>query len=320
MQVLIAEDDPISRLALDTKLTQWGYQVVGCADGEEAVRALQGPSAPELAILDWDMPGLSGPDVCREVRKRQQEPYLYLIILTAKDEKEDLIAALEAGADEYLRKPFDPQELKARLRTGQRILNLQRELIASRETLRVQASHDALTGLWNRGAIQRILEQEFDRAQRTEAPLGLVLGDLDLFKQVNDTYGHLAGDTVLRQVAAALQQSMRGYDAVGRYGGEEFLVLLPGCDLSNARLAAERLRACIEDLPIVIEARPGRSQTIRVTMSLGLAVSAPSHRPADSDALIYEADSALYRLKGTDRRNRVELFLPELTDSPLANQ
>lgn len=311
MQVLIAEDDPISRLALEAKLARWGYQVISCANGETALRALQGPAGPELAILNWDMPGLSGVDVCREVRKQRVQPYIYTLVLTAKDKKQDLVTALEAGADDYLSKPFDPHELKARLLAGRRILALQRELIASREALRFQASHDALTDLWNRDAIMRLLDQELDRAQRMDTPLGLALGDLDLFKQVNDTYGHLAGDAVLRQVAAALRQAMRGYDQVGRYGGEEFLVLLPGCDPSDACLAAERIRACIEDLPIAIETGPDRRQAIRATMSFGVAVSAPTRRRADPKALLYEADSALCRLKRAGTRNRVELFLPD---------
>lgn len=320
MQVLIAEDDPITRLALETKLAQWGYRAISCTDSDEILRALQGPDAPEMAILNWVMPGLSGLEVCREVRKRQARPYVYLLILTAKDRKQHLVAALEAGADDYLTKPFDPQELQARLAAGRRIVTLQRELLASQETLRVQASRDALTGLWNRGAIMHHLRQEIDRALRAEEPLGLALGDLDLFKQVNDQYGHLAGDAVLRQAAAALQQSMRGYDMVGRYGGEEFLVLLPGCDRANAHLAVERLRAGIESLSVVLETEAGLSRTIHVTMSLGVTVWTPSQRRADPDALIHEADRALYRIKGSGARNRVELFLPEPADSPLARQ
>lgn len=311
MQVLIAEDDPISRLALATKLSQWEYRVISCADGDQALRLLVEPKGPELAILNWDMPGLSGPDVCREVRKRRVGPYIYTLVLTAKDATPDLVSALEAGADDYLTKPFDSHELRARLLAGQRILTLQRELIASRDALRVQAAHDTLTGLWNRGAIMRLLKQEIDRAQRTDAPLSLALGDLDLFKQVNDRYGHLAGDAVLRQVADALQQSVRGYDTVGRYGGEEFLVVLPGCGLSQAHAAMERIRTCIEALPIAIEPQPGLSRTIHVTMSFGVTVSTPSRRLLDPDAFIYDADSALYRAKHSNQRNRVEMFLPD---------
>ncbi|MDE3036116.1 MAG: diguanylate cyclase [Nitrospirota bacterium] len=310
MQVLIAEDDPISRLALETKLSQWEYRVIGCADGNQALRLLLEPDGPELAILNWDMPGLSGPDVCREVRKRRVGPYIYTLVLTAKDAVPDLVSALEAGADDYLTKPFDSHELRARLLAGQRLLTLQRELIASREALRVQASHDALTGLWNRGAIMHRLEQEIDRAQRLDAPLGLALGDLDLFKHVNDRYGHLAGDAVLRQVADALEGSLRGYDAAGRYGGEEFLVLLPGCDLAQAHAAMERIRTCIETLPITIDPQPGRSRTIHVTMSFGVTVSTPARRLLDPDAFIDEADSALYRAKRSAQRNRVEMCLP----------
>lgn len=296
MRILIADDDPISRLALETKLAEWGYDVTACANGAEALRAMQGAGAPEMAILDWIMPDLDGLSICKELRKQAQEPYIYILVLTVRDRKQDLVAALEAGADDYLAKPFDPNELRARLWAGRRILGLQQELIASRDALRIQASRDPLTGLWNRGAILNLLRQEMDRARREHSPLSVALADLDLFKQINDTYGHLTGDEVLRQITAALQQNMRAYDAIGRYGGEEFLIVLPGCDEAAARQTCERLRACVEQLPISIEPVPGRTKTIRVTLSLGLA-SAPGERLADSDTLIRQADGALYQAK-----------------------
>lgn len=307
MRVLIADDDPISRLALETKLTECGYEVVGCGNGTEALRVMEGPDAPQLAILDWIMPDLDGLSVCREIRKRGREAYVYVLMLTVRDRKQDLIVALEAGADDYLTKPFDLNELKARLWTGRRILALQQELIASRDDLRIQASHDPLTSLWNRGAILSLLKQEMDRASRESAPMGVALGDLDLFKQINDRYGHLVGDAVLRQVTAALQQNMRLYDAVGRYGGEEFLIVIPGCDLEQARQTAERLRLCVEALPLTIEPEPGRSETIHVTMSFGVAAMTPPSRLADPDGFIRDADTALYRAK-EGKGNRVELF------------
>lgn len=304
MRILIADDDPISRLALETKLVEWGYEVLSCGSGAEALKAMQGMDAPQMAILDWVMPDLDGLSVCREVRKRQQEPYVYILVLTVRDRKQDLVTALEAGADDYLTKPFDPDELRARLWAGRRILNLQQELIASRDALRVQASHDPLTGLWNRGAILNLLRQEMDRAKREQSPISVALADLDLFKQINDVYGHLTGDAVLRQITAALQHKMRAYDVIGRYGGEEFLIVFPGCGEAAARLTAERLRACIENLPITIEPVPGRTKTIQVTMSLGV-MPCPAGALHDMDGLIRGADRALYRAKDGGG-NRVE--------------
>jgi len=307
MRVLIAEDDPICRVALETKLASWGYRTVSCDNGSEALRLLLAPNAPALAILDWLMPGLSGLEVCREIRKRPPEPYRYLLMLTVKDKPQDIVAALETGADDYVTKPFDFDELKARLLAGQRILQVQQALVASRDALRIKASHDALTGLWNRGAILQVLKRELDRARRGDGPVGIALGDVDAFKQINDTYGHLAGDIALRQVADALRRHVRSYDMVGRYGGEEFLIVLPGADLSNTRMIAERIRAFVESLSITLDLGANRRETVRVTMSFGLAVSAQPRPCSDPDALIREADGALYQAKKR-HGNRVELI------------
>ena len=217
MRVLIADDDPVSRRILQARLTEWGYEVVICPDGRQASAALQAPDAPRLAILDWMMPGRNGIDICRELRNLAQESYIFIILLTTKDRREDLLTALDAGADEYLTKPYDPAELKARLRSGQRILDLQAELIAARDALRIRATRDALTGLWNRGAIEEILGRELARARRERQPLSLAMADLDHFKQINDTYGHAAGDGVLREVTKRLQRVMRLYDSLGRF-------------------------------------------------------------------------------------------------------
>ena len=232
-QILIADDSPVSRRLLEAVLRSWGYAVTTVPSGTAAWEVLQRPDAPRLAILDWMMPGHSGPEVCALVRQRQLEPnsvYTYIILLTSRNEKEDLIAGMEAGADDYLIKPFDNNELKVRLGPGQRIVHLQRQLIEAQDALREQATRDSLTRLWNRHAIWEILTRELARSQREGVPLGLVLGDLDHFKQVNDTFGHMAGDAVLREISIRLNTSIRSYDAAGRYGGEEFLIVLPGCD------------------------------------------------------------------------------------------
>jgi diguanylate cyclase (GGDEF)-like protein len=279
-------------------LSKWGYEVIACPNGTLAWETLQQPDAPSLAILDWMMPGMDGLQVCREVRQQAREPYTYLLLLTARSQQADVIAGLEAGADDYLTKPFDANELRMRLRAGRRILDLQAELIFIREELRKQATHDSLTRLWNRAAICEILQRELDRTRRSNMPLSIILVDIDYFKRINDTYGHLAGDAVLREAAHRMHVVSRPYDAIGRYGGEEFLLVLPGCDEAGAMTLAERLRASMEAETIAI-AEGG----VPLTCSMGIA----THEVAqDVEALLGAADVALYRAKKTGR-NRVEL-------------
>lgn len=301
-QILIADDSPVSRRLLEVVLRNWGYRVVAVASGTDAWDVLQRPNAPRMAILDWMMPGLSGPEVCSLVRERQVQPngpYTYIILLTSRNEKEDLIAGMEAGADDYLVKPFDNNELKVRLGPGWRIVQLQEQLLEAQEALREQATRDSLTHLWNRHAIWDILTREIARSAREDVPLGLVLGDLDHFKRINDTYGHIAGDAVLRHVATRLANSVRSYDAVGRYGGEEFLVILPGCDGQAALLTADRLRTNLVSEPIAFE-----SNSIEMTASFGVT-SLPRGTSASPENLLQRADVALYRAKEAGR-NRCE--------------
>ncbi|MFQ5830397.1 MAG: diguanylate cyclase [Candidatus Methylomirabilia bacterium] len=314
MKILVAEDDLAVRSLLRAALVQWGYEVLVASDGVEAWHMLQAEDPPRLAILDWLMPGVDGLEVCRRVRQSEQEPYIYIILLTGKGGKEDVIKGMKAGADDYLSKPFNPHELQVRLRAGKRILDLQAELIAAREALREQATHDALTGLWNRRAILDLLNQELVRAGREGRSVAVVIADLDHFKRVNDTYGHLVGDAVLRETARRIRASLRPYDAIGRFGGEEFLIVLPGCDESSGVKQAERLRERIGGE--VMEASEAR---LSVTSSFGVAVS-DSKRAADADALIRVADAALYRAKWGGR-NRVMPAGPEdmAVKAPAAN-
>jgi len=295
MRVLIAEDDPMSRRLLAAILAKWGYDVVPCADGAEAWTALQFDDAPRIALLDWMMPGLDGPQVCREVRRLARDAYTYIVLLTAKSGKEDLIEGMDAGADDYVGKPFDPHELQVRLRAGQRVVELHEQLLATREELRTQATHDGLTGLWNRGAILEILDKELARACRTSAPLAILMADLDHFKHINDTHGHAAGDTVLREVARRLTASLRPYDSVGRVGGEEFLLILPGCDAATAASVAERVRSGIAAAPIAIA-----EEATQLTVSVGVACRAQDGSE-DGEALVRASDVALYEAKRAGR-------------------
>jgi len=304
VRVLIAEDDAISRRVLETMLVRWGYETVAACDGSEAWDLLSQPGAPRLAILDWMMPGMSGVDVCRLIRKAERKAYHYVILLTAKGRQEDVIEGMDAGADDYITKPFDSGELRVRLRAAKRILDLRAKLIEARETLREQATHDSLTGLWNRSAILEALGAELDRSRREGKSVGVMMGDLDRFKKINDTYGHKAGDAVLCEVARRMRRTVRPYDGIGRYGGEAFLLIVPGCDLTFAGYAAERVRADLADKPVVLP----DDRIVAVTMSIGAAAKL-GEAQLTLDELIQAADEALYQAKANGR-NRVELAQP----------
>jgi two-component system, cell cycle response regulator len=301
-RILIAEDDPVSRRMLEAFLVKWGYHVVAAADGLDALRILQSENAPPLAVLDWMMPGMEGPQVCQRVREHPDRPYVYILLLTARSQKGDLLRGLESGADDYLTKPFDAQELRARLHVGQRILDLQDSLIAAREELRFRATHDALTGIANRGVALDAINRERARQVREGGSFGIILIDLDHFKQINDTYGHLCGDAVLKEAVRRVTHCVRPYDTVGRYGGEEFLIVAPSSDGSGILVLAERIRKELQSVAFTTD-----EGQLSVTASCGAAVSS-GEKPMDSHDLLRLADEALYRAK-EQGRNRSELAL-----------
>ncbi len=300
MQILIADDDPVSRRLLERLLAKWGYEAITADDGTKAWEILQSKHSPRVALLDWMMPGIDGLEICRRVRTRTAQPYVYILLLTANDKVGNVVEGLESGADDYLTKPFHPEELKARLRVGLRVLDLENGLVEAREDLRFKASHDALTSIWNRGAIIELLENELSRARRDGSSVGVLMVDIDHFKMINDSRGHLVGDEVLRAVTGRLKSEVRSYDSVGRYGGEEFLILLPGCDTPKLQAKAQQLVNVIARGPIGTTAG-----TVAVTISIGgIATSECPH--ADSNSLLRAADTALYRAKTTGR-NRSEV-------------
>jgi two-component system, cell cycle response regulator len=321
-KILIADDDKLSRRLLQNTLEKSGYEVVAVEDGVAAGRILSEPAAPRLALLDWMMPGLNGVDVVRAVRLQENMPYVHMILLTSRQSREDIVAGLDSGADDYLTKPFDPEELRARLRTGERILSLEDNLVKAREEMRFKATHDPLTCLWNRGMIMDILQREVARARRDAEKGGvtIVLGDIDHFKKVNDTYGHATGDEVLREVACRLSDSVRSYDAVSRYGGEEFLIVLNGCRTRLGANRAESIRHAIRDRPV--EATVG---LVTASMSLGIA-GTEDWQDLNAEQLIKEADVALYRAKELGRNRSVlarpsgleEIRIPSLAADPVS--
>ncbi len=304
MKVLIADDNQISRVLLRNSVERWGYEVVLAANGLEAWDILAQTDAPPMAILDWVMPDITGPELCRRVRENHREPYTYILLLTSKNTKNDTVEGFEAGADDYIVKPFDDNELRMRLRAGQRIVDLQMKLMQAREELRERANKDLLTMLPNRPAIAAALEREISRCHRDSRTCGVILLDIDHFKKINDTYGHFAGDAVLRETAMRLRGNMREYDQVGRYGGEEFLVVLPNCDLEAATKQAERLRLKLYSEPMRVD-----GAELNVSASFGVTVSDPAE--GSPDVFVRVADEALYRSKASGRNCVSTLRLEE---------
>jgi diguanylate cyclase (GGDEF)-like protein len=290
VKILIAEADEQTRLRLFALLSQRGYEVMIATNGAEACRLLQHDDAPSLALIGRHMPGLDGLELCRTVRQWSNERYVYIVMLTVQKDTPDIVAGMRAGADDYISKNCAFDELHARLRAGERILKLQ-------EQLRIEATHDVLTGTLNRRAIVSLLEREAAQATRHPSKVGILLLDLDHFKKVNDSHGHTIGDDVLTETANRLAAPLRRYDALGRYGGEEFLFVLPRCDLERTAEIAERVRLSVSKTPIDTSA--GK---IAITVSIGAA--AMDHGPVSAHELIQRADHALYDAKGLGR-NRV---------------
>jgi len=300
MKILIAEDEPSFRRLMEEILVKWGYDVVVAENGTAALQILQSVDPPRLALLDWMMPGMEGVEVCRRVREMDTDSYTYIILLTSQQSDEDLVTGMEAGADDYITKPFKHNELRLRLRAGRRIIELQNELVAARDTFRTKSTQDSLTGLWNHEEILFKLTQELLRAEREEKCVGVIMADIDFFKKINDTYGHLAGDMVLQLAAGKMHSMMRSYDFIGRYGGEEFLVILTECCLECAATFAERLR-----LHVSSECFDTSAGMIPVTVSFGVASSSKEIK-VSAEALVKAADEALYKAK-ENGRNRVEV-------------
>jgi len=296
MRVLIAEDDPVSRRLLETLLRKWNYEVLVASNGREAYDILKSADAPRMAILDWMMPEMDGIELCRLVREQAGGEYKYLILLTAKDRKEDAAFGMNAGADDYIVKPFDANELNARLRAGCRIVDLQAELVSAQESLLIQATCDPLTGLPNRLLFSDRLTQQLAQAKRHQASLAVVFLDLDGFKIINDTLGHDIGDLLLKGVGKRLIKALRNVDTVARMGGDEFTIIVP--DIRNADDAAV---AANKILNVLNEPFQLENHELFVCASLGISLY-PMHGDT-AEVLVRNADTAMYRAKEHGRHS-----------------
>lgn len=320
MRILVADDDPVSRRLMQGILERNGYEVVLASDGLRACALLTNADAPRLALIDWMMPELDGPAVCREVRRHRSDSYVYIALLTARQSSCDIVEGLEAGADDYLIKPCHPAELKARLLTGRRILSYEDKLIASREDMHYRATHDSLTDLANRASILSELKQAMETSVRRQSDFSVLLCDIDHFKETNDRYGHLVGDHVLEEVARRLRQSIRKTDTVGRYGGEEFLIVLDGCGPEHIGACAEQVRCAINGEKI-----HSGQYGMEVSVSIGAVTfsgqSTDPTAPTSVEQLLHAADEALYKAK-THGRDRVSIWAPSRaydTSAPALN-
>ena len=293
MKILVAEDDTATRLVLTATLKKLGHEVSAVADGLKAWEAWQHEDYT-LLISDWLMPEVDGLELCRRIRGVQRMHYTYIVLLTALGGKARYIDAIDAGADDLVTKPFDEDLLDARLRVAERILALH-------DALRKQATHDSLTGLWNRGAILDSLQQDIERSVREGSDLSVLMADLDHFKRVNDNHGHPVGDEVLKEAARRMKAALRGYDHIGRYGGEEFLIVAPGAGREHSLALAQRVCSGVGATPMSTSVGP-----LGVTVSVGVALSGERR---DAATLIAAADAALYRAKNAGR-NRVEMADP----------
>jgi two-component system, cell cycle response regulator len=295
VQILLVDDSKLGRHSIADCLTELGLEFALAGNGTDAWGLLQAPNAPTLVLLDWAQLGDDGIELCRRIRTLESNgAYVHTVVVTAKDRTQELLAALEAGAHDYLVKPVDPAELKARILIGQRTLDQEK-------LLRFSATHDFLTNLMNRTAILASLERELARAQREGKSAGVIIADLDCSKLLNDTMGRRAVDAVLTELARRLTSDLRPYDLAGRSGGEEFLLLLPGCDLDTAARRADEIRLLVSKDPFDTPAG-----TVSASVSMGVTVTNCDPK-ATIEAILHSAEAALNRAKESGR-NRVVAF------------
>ncbi|HEX7089803.1 MAG TPA: diguanylate cyclase [Longimicrobiales bacterium] len=296
-RILVVDDSPDNLEIISTRLRFCGYEVETASRGEQALARVQA-HPPDLILLDVMLPGIDGYEVARRIKSDPSLPFIPIILVTVRDTTRDKVAGLDAGADDYLTKPINFPELEARVRSMLRIRRLQTELQEKNKELAQLSISDGLTGLYNHRHSQEVLHEEFERAKRTGEPVAVAMFDLDHFKEVNDTHGHQVGDRVLQEMAEILRRTAREIDKLGRYGGEEFIAILPDTDLDDAAVFAERVRQ-----DVARHLFPADDTVFRMTVSAGVAVF-PDRGIITPPDLIRRADQALYAAKEAGR-NRV---------------
>jgi diguanylate cyclase (GGDEF)-like protein len=298
MKLLVADDDGIGRLLLSRQVVSLGFEVMTATDGDEAWNCLRQEGGPQITILDWNIRGLSAGAVCENVRTNGIAQHM--VALVPRNDRHQAERALEAGCDDYLTKPAEPAELRARLRIASRIVDLSRRIAEVEEHEYTEASHDRLTGVWNRAAILQFLKGQFARSSRDGVSVAVVVANLDRFGAFNDRYGRPAGNAVLKQIATRMRNTVRPYDWLGRFDGDAFLIIAPDCTLSNGFAMCERLRTLVAETAL-----EASGTKCNVTMSFGVATSAESGVISD-EGLLRAAEAALYQAK-QNGRNRVEM-------------
>jgi two-component system cell cycle response regulator len=306
MKILVAQADPLARGMLESVLARWGYDVILAENGPQALARLKEQGGPNLAILERKLLGLGGLEICKEIRSKTDGPYIYLLLVMGKGQEQEVMEGLQAGADDCLSSPLSADELMIRLRIAKRILELQADLHRAQAAISYQTTHDPLTGLSNRAEVIATLRREMSRMQRQESQMGLILAAIDGLKSINDRHGHAAGDAVLRETARRIRSVVRPYDTVGRYTGEEFLVVVPGCESKTALTQADRLRATVAqggmDLSEWGKFSSPQDGRLQVTLSLGVAAG---RKVAEAEVFLRGAEAALRRAKQAGQ-NRVE--------------
>lgn len=302
--VLVVDDSPVYRKLVEQVLRDQPYELLFAVNGGEALQIFT-DRGPSIVLTDWMMPDFSGPELCQRIRADATRPYTYIILMTSNTEKGNVVEGLAAGADDYLTKPFDSGEMLARIGVGRRIIELNRELCEKTRRLEEAARTDPLTELPNRRAIEEWATKLLRGAARHGFSLWVAVGDIDNFKRINDTFGHDAGDIVLKTFAHVLKKNIRCSDICGRLGGDEFLLVLSHVDAADVQMTIDRFRAQFADLSF-----PLQGQSVHVTASFGVAGWQGKDNSPDFAALVRQADQMLYEAK-RGGRNRVETLLPQ---------
>jgi len=300
--VLVVDDSPVYRKLVEQVLESQPFRLHFARNGCEALQLYQEYS-PSIVLTDWMMPDFSGPELCQRIRADESKPYTYVILMTSNTEKGNVVKGLQAGADDYLTKPFDPGEMLARIGVGRRIIDLNRELAAKSVKLEEAARTDPLTGLPNRRAIEEWAFKQLRGAARHGFSLWVVIGDIDSFKTINDTFGHDAGDIVIKTFAEQLKRCTRISDICGRLGGDEFLLVLTHVESEKIEAAINRFREQFAALSF-----PFQGRSASVTASFGIAGCLGKEMPEFS-ALMRKADQMLYEAKRAGR-NQVRVLYP----------